>query len=118
MSRTCCTGGVDPASRRRIQIFAVKLLVIIPVAVTLATQLGYPLLKTPWFFCLWHSVFAGMAALFRQQKHGAAVLTAWDSCQIQQRLQSFRARRHATSGESAAVPGIPVGDYAIFTQAR
>jgi hypothetical protein len=68
--------GVDPASRRRIQIFAVKLLVIIPVAVTLATQLGYPLLKTPWFFCLWHSFFAGMAALFRQQKHGAAVLAA------------------------------------------
>jgi hypothetical protein len=70
--------GLDPGSRLRIRIFAFKLLIIIPVSVALATHLGHPLLGTLSFFCFWHSFFAGAAAWFRGQKHGAGMLTAWD----------------------------------------
>ena len=70
--------GLDPGSRLRIRIFAFKLLIIIPVSVALATHLGHPLLGTLSFFCFWHSFFAGAAAWFRDQRHGAAMLTAWD----------------------------------------
>ena len=70
--------GLDPGSRLRIRIFAFKLLIIIPVSVALATHLGHPLLGTLSFFCFSHSFFAGAAAWFRGQKHGAGMLTAWD----------------------------------------
>jgi hypothetical protein len=70
--------GLDRGSRLRIRIFAFKLLIIIPVSVALATHLGHPLLATLSFFCFWHSFFAGAAAWFRDQRHGAAMLTAWD----------------------------------------
>jgi hypothetical protein len=48
------------------------------VSVALATQRGFPLLGTLSFFCFWHSFFAGAAAWFRDQRHSAAMLTAWD----------------------------------------
>jgi hypothetical protein len=70
--------GLDPGLRLRIRIFAFKLLIIIPVSVALATHLGHPLLGTLSFFCFWHGFFAGAAAWFRGQKHGAGMLTAWD----------------------------------------
>jgi len=73
-----CFDGLDPGSRLRIQVFAFKLLIIVPVSMALATQRGFPLLGTLSFFCFWHSFFAGAAAWFRDQRHGAAMLTAWD----------------------------------------
>jgi hypothetical protein len=71
-------GSLDPTSRRRIRVFAVKLLLVTPVSVALATQLGYPLFGTVSYLCLWHSFFCGVVGLFRRDRHGAAVLTAWD----------------------------------------
>jgi hypothetical protein len=70
--------ALDPRSRLLVRIFAVKLVVIIPVAVPLATRGGYSLLGILSLFCLWHSFFAGTAALLQRQKHGAPFLTAWD----------------------------------------
>jgi hypothetical protein len=73
-----CFDGLDPGSRLRIQVFAFKLLIIVPVSLALATQRGFPLLATLSFFCFWHGFFAGAAAWFRDQRQGAAMLTAWD----------------------------------------
>jgi len=69
---------LDRASRLRLRIFAFKLLLVVPVSVALASQRNYPLLGTVSFFCFWHSVFAGMAALLQRHKLNAAFLTAWD----------------------------------------
>jgi hypothetical protein len=69
---------LHPESRLRLRIFSFKLLVLIPVSGVLAVQRGYPVLNTICFFCFWNSIFAGLAALFRQQKYGAQFLTAWD----------------------------------------
>jgi hypothetical protein len=44
----------------------------------LATQRGFPLLGTLSFFSFLHGFFAGAAAWFRDQRHGAAMSTAWD----------------------------------------
>ena len=69
---------LDRASRLRLQIFAFKLLLVVPVSVALASLRNYPLLGTVSFFCFWHSVLVGMAALLQRHKLNAAFLTAWD----------------------------------------
>lgn len=69
---------LHPESRLRLRIFSFKLLVLVPVSAVLVVQPGYPVLNTICFFCFWNSIFAGLAALFRQQKYGAEFLTAWD----------------------------------------
>jgi hypothetical protein len=72
------TFPLDQVSRLRLRTFAFKLLILVPVAVVLASRHNYPLLGTMAFFCFWQGMFAGMAALFQRHKHNAAVLTAWD----------------------------------------
>ncbi len=69
---------LHPETRLRLRIFFFKLLVLIPVSAALAIERGYPVMSTVCFFCLWNCIFAGLAALFRQQKYGAEFLTAWD----------------------------------------
>jgi len=58
--------GLDPGSRLRIQVFAFKLLIIVPVSVALATQRGFPLLGTLSFFCF------GIASLL-ERRRGSAI---------------------------------------------
>jgi hypothetical protein len=69
---------LHPESRLRLRIFTFKLLVLIPMSAALALQRGYPVLNAVCFFCFWNSIFAGLAALFQQQKYNAKFLTAWD----------------------------------------
>jgi hypothetical protein len=70
--------SLDRASRLRLRIYAFKLLLVVPVSLALVSQRNYPLLQTVSFFCFWHSVFAGMAALLQRHKINSAFLTAWD----------------------------------------
>jgi hypothetical protein len=69
---------LHPESLLGLRIFSFKLLFLIPVSVILAVREGYPLLHTIFFFCVWNSIFAGLAALVRRQRYGAEFLTAWD----------------------------------------
>jgi hypothetical protein len=69
---------LHPESRLRLGIFSFKLLFLIPVSAMLAVQQGYPLLHTISFFCVWNSIFTGLAALVRRQRYRAEFLTAWD----------------------------------------
>jgi hypothetical protein len=69
---------LDPVSRRQLRVFGLKLLMMIPLAVVLATRHDYPLLETISSLCLWYSVFAAIVALLQRQQLGAAWLTAWD----------------------------------------
>jgi hypothetical protein len=70
--------ALDAASRRRIRIFTVKLLVVIPVAIAFAIPRGYSPFKVLAFFCGWQSLFAGAAALFQRQQLDSSRLTGWD----------------------------------------
>jgi hypothetical protein len=68
----------DQTSRRRLQIFGCKLLLVMPVLLGLAVYRGFPFAETLSFFCLWHSVFAALASLVQSQKVNAPCLNAWD----------------------------------------
>ncbi len=70
--------GLDRESRLRLRIFGFKLLIVIPVSLAFATQLGMSWLRALAFFCCWHAAFAGAAALVRRQSCHAGFLTAWD----------------------------------------
>ncbi len=70
--------ALDPASRRRVAIFAVKLLVVLLVAIVFAAPCGYPPFRTLAFFCGWQSAFAGAAALFHHHRLDAGFISAWD----------------------------------------
>jgi len=70
--------GLDQRSGLRLRTFAFKVLVIIPVSVALAVNRNYPLIGTVVLFCLWNSIFSGLAALFQRHRCNAASLTAWD----------------------------------------
>lgn len=71
-------GTLDPVSRRQLQVFGFKLLMMIPFSVALSTRGGFPLLATISSFCFWYSVFSGLLALFQRQRHNSAFLTNWD----------------------------------------
>jgi hypothetical protein len=70
--------ALDQQSRLRIRIFTFKLLILVPISVAFATHRDSSLLGTMSFFCLWHSIFAGFAALLQHHKQNAVFLTAWD----------------------------------------
>ena len=70
--------SLDPTSRRRLQLFAFKLLIVVPVSAVFASHRSYPLLATMSFFFFWNGVFAAMPALFQHQNVNVAFLTAWD----------------------------------------
>jgi hypothetical protein len=70
--------SLDPISRLRLQLFAFKLLIVVPFSAVFASHRSYPLLATMSFFFFWNGVFAAVPALFQHQKVNAAFLTAWD----------------------------------------
>ena len=69
------TGG---PSRQRLQSFAFKILLLIPVSVAFAAQRHVPLFGASAFFCSWYSMFAGLAAVVQRHKLTAEYFTAWD----------------------------------------
>lgn len=69
---------LDPQSRLRVRVFAFKLLTVIPISVMIAGGQPLPLLQVFAFFCAWHAVFSGIAALLLRQSYCAPALTAWD----------------------------------------
>ena len=71
-------GGFDPASRTRLRVFAFKLLTVTVLSFAYAPQRGVPICGAMALFCLWHSVFAGVVALFRRDRIGGASLNGWD----------------------------------------
>jgi len=70
--------ALDVASRRRIRIFTVKLLVVLLIAIVFAVPRGYPPFRAFAFFCGWQSAFAGAVALFQHHRLDAGFLSAWD----------------------------------------
>ena len=60
------------------QIFTVKLLVMILMATAFAVSRGCPPFRALALFCGWQSVFASAAALFHRHRFDAGFLTAWD----------------------------------------
>lgn len=68
----------DAASRLRLQSFAFKLLLVIPVSIAFAAQRNYPILGALAYFCFWYSLFSGLAAAAQRHKINADFLTAWD----------------------------------------
>src|ERR1700722_13077526 len=75
---TGSAGKLDRASRLRLQVFAFKVLLVIPISVAFAAQRHLTVLGAVAYFCGWYSLFAGLAASVQRQKCGAASLTAWD----------------------------------------
>lgn len=69
---------IGGASRRRLQSFAFKVLLLIPVSVVFAVQRHVPVFAAAVFFCGWYSMFAGFAAVVQRHKLSAEYLTAWD----------------------------------------
>jgi hypothetical protein len=76
--KTGVSFSLDPISRLRLQLFAFKLLIVVPFSAVFASHRSYPLLATMSFFFFWNGVFAAVPALFQAQKVNAAFLTAWD----------------------------------------
>jgi hypothetical protein len=76
--KTGVSSSLDSASRLRLQLFAFKLLIMVPVSAVFASHRSYPLLATMSLFFFWNGVFAAVPALFQHQKVKAAFLTAWD----------------------------------------
>jgi hypothetical protein len=70
--------GLDPASRYRVRVFAVKLFIAVLFAIALSMSRGSPLLKSMAFLCGWQGVFSAAIALFQHQRPDAAELTGWD----------------------------------------
>jgi hypothetical protein len=68
----------DAASRLRLQSFAFKLLLVIPVSIAFAAERNYPILGALAYFCSWYSLFCGLAAIAQRQNVNAGFLTAWD----------------------------------------
>ena len=71
-------GILDRASQLRLQSFAFKILLIVPISMAFAAQRQVPLLGAAAYFCVWYSVFSGLAALVQRHKWSAGCLTAWD----------------------------------------
>jgi hypothetical protein len=71
-------GKIDRASRRRLQSFAFKVLLLIPTSVAFAAQGHMPIFGASAFFCGWYSMFAGLAAVVQRHKLTAKYLTSWD----------------------------------------
>jgi hypothetical protein len=69
---------LDVTSQRRVRIFLVKLVIVVPAALLFAAPRGYPPLRALAFFCGCQSLFSGLTALFQRQRCDAACLTAWD----------------------------------------
>ena len=67
----------DPVSQARLRLFALKCLIIAAFSLIYAEQ-GAPFGSAMSLLCLWYSVFAGIAALFRRERFGAASLNGWD----------------------------------------
>jgi hypothetical protein len=70
--------ALDSESRFRLRVFAFKLLVVIPVSVMIASGQSLPPLQVFAFFCAWHAIFSGIAALLLRHSYSARVLTSWD----------------------------------------
>jgi hypothetical protein len=68
----------DDASRRRVRIFAVKLLIVVLFAGAFAAARGNPPLKTLAFFCGWQCLLSALTAWSQRQRCNADYLTAWD----------------------------------------
>ena len=69
---------IDPVSRRRLEIFVFKLLMLGPIAVTFASRQHLSIIAAVGYFCSWYVLFSFIAALIQRHKVNAAVLTAWD----------------------------------------
>lgn len=69
---------ISGASRRRLQSFALKVLLLIPISAAFATQGHMPIFGAWAFFCGWYSMFAGLAAVVQRHKLTAEYLTSWD----------------------------------------
>jgi hypothetical protein len=69
--------ALDPASRLRLRGFALKLSLLAVCTLAFAGQ-GGRLFATASLFCVWYSIFAGIAALMRRERIGAPTLNGWD----------------------------------------
>ena len=69
---------LDPVSRRRLEIFAFKLLMLGPIAIAFANHQHLSIIAAAGYFCSWYVLFSFIAALIQRHKLNATVLTAWD----------------------------------------
>ena len=70
--------ALDAVSRRRVRMFAMRLLIAALFTLVLAASRGYPLFTVMAWLCGWQSLFTAVIALLQRQRLEDAVLTGWD----------------------------------------
>jgi hypothetical protein len=78
---TMLINALDPASRSRVRLFAIKLFFVLAFSLLFAER-GLPFFAAASWLGIWYSLFAGAAALLRREKIGAATLNGWDEMAV------------------------------------
>jgi hypothetical protein len=77
---TTLINALDPASRSRVRLFAIKLFFVLAFSLLFAER-GLPFFAAASWLGM-YSLFAGAAALLRREKIGAATLNGWDEMAV------------------------------------
>jgi hypothetical protein len=90
---TMLINALDPASRSRVRLFAIKLFFVLAFSLLFAER-GLPFFAAASLLGIWYSLFAGAAALLRREKIGATTLTGWDEMAV---FDAFALLMHAVA---------------------